>query len=91
MTERDIADWVSEAADPVDVIIQMDRGRPSGRADCVFSSDREARRVASNMHRRDLGSRWVGWSWSSVLIFSLAGTLNASMREQIDAFGDIMS
>ena len=60
VTERDIADWVSEAADPVEVIIQMDRGRPSGRADCVFSSDREARRVASNMHRRDLGSRWVG-------------------------------
>ena len=49
---------MSEAADPVDVIIQMDRGRPSGRAECVFSSDREARRVVQTMHRRDLGHRW---------------------------------
>ena len=56
-TEREIADWLSEAADPVDVIIGMDRGRPSGKAEAVFSSDREARRVAQNMHRRDLGSR----------------------------------
>jgi hypothetical protein len=47
---------VSEAADPVDVI--MARGRSSLRADCVFSSAREARRVASGMHSRDLGRRW---------------------------------
>ena len=62
VTEREIADWVSEAADPVDVIIQMDRERPSGRAECVFSCDREARRVVQTMHRRDLGHRW-GREW----------------------------
>ena len=58
VSEREIADWMSEAGDPIDVIIQMDRGRPSGRAECVFGSDREAKRVAQDMHRRDLGSRW---------------------------------
>ena len=57
VTEREVADWIGEAADPIDVIILMDRGRPSGKAECVFSSDREARKVAQNMHRRDLGSR----------------------------------
>ena len=59
VTEREVADWISEAADPIDVIILMDRGRPSGNAECVFSSDREARRVARNMYRRDLGHRWA--------------------------------
>ena len=71
VTEREVADWVGEAADPVDVIIQMDRGRPSGRAECVFSSDREARRVVQTMHRRDLGHRWGrgGWVYKCNRIF----------------------
>jgi len=59
VTEREISDWLSEAAEPVDIIIEMDRGRPSGRAECVFSSDREARKVAQYMHRRDLGHRYI--------------------------------
>ena len=59
VTEREISDWLSEAAEPVDIIIEMDRGRPSGRAECVFSSDREAKKVAQYMHRRDLGHRLV--------------------------------
>jgi len=59
VTEREIFDWLSEAAEPVNVIIEMDRGRPSGRAECVFRSDREARKVAQNMHRRDLGQRYI--------------------------------
>ena len=58
VTEREISDWLSEAAEPVDVIIELDRGRPSGRAECVFSSDREARKVVQSMHRRDLGNRY---------------------------------
>jgi len=59
VTENEISDWLSEAAEPVDVIIMMDRGRPNGRAECVFRSDREARRVAQYMHRRDLGHRYI--------------------------------
>jgi len=59
VTEREISDWLCEAAEPVDVIIEMNRGRPSGRAECVFSSDREARKVAQYMHRRDLGQRYI--------------------------------
>ena len=71
--EREIADWLSEAADPLEVIIEMDRwvaviviqiwsvnrlfrtkllshptfrtGRPSGQADAVFASHRDARRA----------------------------------------------
>ena len=79
------------AADPVDVIIHMARGRSSLRADCVFSSDREARRVASDMLSRDLGTRWgVGWSWFSVLIFNFAGTLITSIRGQIDTLGTLL-
>ena len=58
-SEREIADWLSEAADPEDVIIVMDRsvirigniqlmslfrtGRPSGQADAIFRDERDAR------------------------------------------------
>jgi len=59
VTKNEISDWLCEAAEPVDIIIMMDRGRPSGRAECVFKSDREARRVAQYMHRRDLGHRYI--------------------------------
>jgi len=59
-TEREIADWLSEAAEPDDVIISMDRsGRPSGQAEAVFREARDARRVASVMHKRDMGSRYI--------------------------------
>jgi len=59
-SEREVEDWLAEAADPVEVIIEMDRnGRPSGRADAVFASSREARRAAEKMHRRDLGNRYI--------------------------------
>ena len=58
-SEREIADWLSEAADPEEVIIVMDRsvariwniqlmslfrtGRPSGQADAIFRDERDAR------------------------------------------------
>lgn len=59
-TEREIEDWLSEAADPIDVIIEMDSsGRPSGRADAIFQTSREAKRVVERMHRRDLGTRYI--------------------------------
>ena len=75
-SEREIADWLSEAADPEDVIIIMDRlvliiiiiviisiiirtGRPSGQADAIFSSERDARRVVNIMHKRDMGPRYI--------------------------------
>jgi len=59
-SEREIEDWLAEAADPLEVVIEMDRnGRPSGRADAIFASSREARRAAEKMHRRDLGSRYI--------------------------------
>ena len=79
MTEREISDWLSEAAEPVDVIIELDRGRPSGRAECVFSSEREARKVVQSMHRRDLGNRCVLYCvvilWLFILMFSLFPSL----------------
>jgi len=57
---REISDWLSEAAYPEEVIIIMDRtGRPSGQADAIFSSERDARRVVSIMHKRDMGPRYV--------------------------------
>jgi len=59
-TEREIADWISEAAEPEDVIIGMDRaGRPSGQAEAVFRDARDARRAANVMHKRDMGSRYI--------------------------------
>merc|ERR1719189_2739511 len=59
-SEREIADWLSEAADPEDVIIVMDRtGRPSGQADAIFREERDARRVVSQMHKRDMGTRYI--------------------------------
>ena len=57
-TEREVADWLKEVADPIDVIILMEKGRPSGNAEAVFKTDKEARRVAEIMHRRDLGHRF---------------------------------
>lgn len=59
-SEREIADWLSEAADPDEVIIVMDRtGRPSGQADAIFRDERDARRVVSQMHKRDMGTRYI--------------------------------
>jgi len=59
-SEREIADWLSEAADPLEVIIEMDRtGRPSGQAEAVFASHRDAKRVVDQMHKRDLGHRYI--------------------------------
>jgi len=59
-SERDITEWLSEAADPEEVVIIMDRtGRPSGQADAIFSSERDARRVVSQMHKRDMGARYI--------------------------------
>ena len=34
-------------------------GRPSGQADAIFSSERDARRVVSQMHKRDMGARYI--------------------------------
>jgi len=60
VSERDIADWLAEAADPEDVIIIMDRrGRPSGEADAIFPTRKEAMKVVTQMHRRDMGHRYV--------------------------------
>ena len=57
-SEREISHWLGEAADPTEVVIQMDRdGRPSGDARAYFDSSRDARRAAEKMHKRDLGSR----------------------------------
>merc|ERR1719495_2166002 len=59
-TEREIADWLSEAADPVEVIINIGRdGRPAGSADAVFETSRDARRVVQELHKKDMGSRYI--------------------------------
>lgn len=59
-TERDISDWLSEAADPIQVEVTMDRtGRPSGSAYAYFKTQEEARRVVQEMHKRDLGTRYI--------------------------------
>jgi len=60
VSEREIADWLTEAADPVEVIINMGRdGRPDGSANAVFETTRDAKRVVSELHRRDMGSRYI--------------------------------
>jgi len=59
-TEREIIDWVSEAAEPFDVVITMDKmGRPSGQANAYFKTEDEALKVVKEMHRRDLGTRYI--------------------------------
>jgi len=59
-TEREIADWLTEAADPVEVIINMGRdGRPDGSANAVFETARDAKRVVQELHRKDMGSRYI--------------------------------
>lgn len=59
-TEREIADWLTEAADPVEVIINMGRdGRPDGSANAVFETARDAKRVVAELHRKDMGSRYI--------------------------------
>jgi len=60
VTEREIADWLAESAEPTDVVIIMDRRqRPSGEADASFSSRKDAQKVVQQMHRRDMGHRYV--------------------------------
>lgn len=59
-TEREIIDWISEAAEPFDVIITIDKmGRPSGQANAYFKTEDEALKVVKEMHRRDLGTRYI--------------------------------
>lgn len=59
-TESEIRDWLSEAGDPIEVIIPEDRrGRPSGQANAYFKTEAEAETVVKEMHRRDMGSRYI--------------------------------
>jgi len=59
-SEREIRDWLSEAADPSEIIIPEDRqGRPSGQANAYFKTEKEARTVVKEMHKRDMGSRYI--------------------------------
>jgi len=59
-TERDIVDWLLEAAEPTEVILTEDRrGRPSGQANAYFKTEKEAKTVVAEMHKRDLGTRYI--------------------------------
>jgi len=59
-TEREISDWVSEAAKAMTVELTYDRqGRPSGSAYAYFKTEDEAKAVAKEMHKRDLGTRYI--------------------------------
>jgi len=59
-TENEISKWLSEAAEPVEVEITYERsGRPAGSAYAYFKTEEEARAVAKEMHKRDLGTRYI--------------------------------
>ena len=59
VSAEEVADWLSEAADPISVNILMEGGRPTGKAECVFSSAKVAKRVAKTMHMKDIGERYI--------------------------------
>jgi len=59
-TEDDIEEWLKEAADPIEVHIEEERqGRPSGRAVAYFRTEEEAEKVVEEMHKRDMGTRYI--------------------------------
>jgi len=59
VTEKEVADWLREVAEPVSVTILLEDSRPTGKADCVFSSARVAKRVAQTMHMKHMGQRYI--------------------------------
>lgn len=59
VTEQEIAEWFSSAADPFDVIIHYNHdGRPSGEADAMFASEAEANRALSK-NKQNMQHRYV--------------------------------
>jgi len=59
VTEQEIAEWFSSAADPVDVMIHYNHdGRPSGEADAMFASEAEANRAMSK-NKQNMQHRYV--------------------------------
>lgn len=59
VTEQEIAEWFSSAADPVDVLIHYNHdGRPSGEADAMFASEAEANRAMSK-NKQNMQHRYV--------------------------------
>jgi len=59
VTEQEIAEWFSSVADPVDVMIHYNHdGRPSGEADAMFGSEREAT-MALQKNKQNMQHRYV--------------------------------
>jgi len=59
VTEQEIAEWFSSAADPVDVLIHYGHdGRPSGEADAMFASEGEAKRAMAK-NKQNMQHRYV--------------------------------
>jgi len=59
VTEQDIAEWFSSAADPIDVLIHYNHdGRPSGEADCMFASEGDATRALAK-NKQNMQHRYV--------------------------------
>jgi len=59
-TVEEVKDWLSEAADAIEVVIPDDRrGRPSGQAIAHFKTAEEANTVVREMHKRDMGARYI--------------------------------
>jgi len=59
-TVEEVKDWLSEAADAIEVVIPDDRrGRPSGQAIAYFKTEDEANTVVKEMHKRDMGARYI--------------------------------
>ena len=59
VTEQDIAEWFSSAADPIDVLIHYNHdGRPSGEADCMFATEGDATRALAK-NKQNMQHRYV--------------------------------
>ena len=52
--------WCAGAgADDGDSDVHPRDGRPDGSANAVFETTRDAKRVVAELHRRDMGSRYI--------------------------------
>ena len=59
VNKREIAEWFSSVADPVDVMLHYNHdGRPSGEADAMFASEGDAMR-ALQKNKQNMQHRYV--------------------------------
>ena len=50
-----------------DIVLDLERGRPTGFATVELSTEAEASRAIFELHKKEIGKRWIGVSAAQTL------------------------